>query len=271
MKETPAEQILASDSGEPILARWHVGLGWSLAWTSDVKAKWSVEWLKWQGFELFWGQLVREHMRQKHQRELDMKADVVDGHVRAAIDAFTPDERFENGLTSTLTILGPEPGGKESDCVDPAPDAPGAADAKPTGCMKVPMKQIAPGRYESDAPLPRYGSYLLKAEHVRKTEDGKDKVSAVSYGHVSNPYPREYASFEPNESVLARTAAATDATMRPESVAAVFDPQDEKVTSHEELWSKFILAAIAVFLVDLLLRRVRIFDRKFVVKTKRAT
>src|SRR5262249_27339504 len=50
MKPTPAEQILASDTDEPILARWHVGLGWSLAWTSDVKAKWAVEWLKWPGF-----------------------------------------------------------------------------------------------------------------------------------------------------------------------------------------------------------------------------
>lgn len=271
VKEAPAEQILASDTGEPILARWHVGLGWSLAWTSDVKAKWAVEWLKWQGFELFWGQLVREHMRQKHQRELDMKAEVVDGRVRASIDAFTPDERFENGLTSTLTILGPEPGGKESDCVDPVAGAApsNAKPEKPKGCMKVVMKQIAPGRYESDVPLPAYGSYLLKAEHVRKTEDGKDKVSAVSYGHVSNPYPREYASFEPNESVLARAATTTGATMRPENVAAVFDPQGEKVTSHEELWSKFIVAAIGVFLLDLLLRRVRIFDRKFVAKPRR--
>ena len=43
-----------------------------------------------------------------------------------------------------------------------------------------------------------------------------------------------------------------------------FDPQGEKVTFHEELWPRFIYAAIAVFLLDLLVRRVRLFDRKFV-------
>lgn len=278
MKEPPAEQILASETGEPILARWHVGLGWSLAWTSDVKAKWAVDWLKWQGFELFWGQLVREHMRQKHQRELDMKCEVVDGHVRASIDAFTPDERFENGLVSTLKILGPEPDALDQECPEnPAEKAklkgccPREPEGKEKGCEKVIMRQVAPGRYEADVPLDHYGSFLLKAEHVRTDEEGGKKVSAVSYGHVSNPYPKEYASFAPNEDVLARTAAATHASMRPASVATVFDPLDEKVTSHEELWSRFILAAIAVFLVDLLLRRVRIFDRKFVAaKARRA-
>src|SRR6185503_3310299 len=110
MKPPPAEQILASDTDEPILARWHVGLGWSLAWTTDVKTKWAVEWTQWKsGWELFWGQLVREHMRQKHQRELDMKAEIVAGRLHASIDAFTTDDRptFDNGLSSRLMILGP--------------------------------------------------------------------------------------------------------------------------------------------------------------------
>ena len=33
MKPAPAQMVLSSDIGEPILARWHVGLGWALAWT----------------------------------------------------------------------------------------------------------------------------------------------------------------------------------------------------------------------------------------------
>lgn len=243
MKPSPAEQILESDTHEPILARWRVGLGWSLAWTSDVKSRWSVEWLKWPGFEKFWGQMVREHMRQKHQRELDMKAEVVAGVLKASVDAFTPDERFENNLVSRLSITGPEPKG----------------DTK-----MVDMRQTAPGRYELEAPLDKYGSFLLKAEHIRELPDGTQKVTAVSYGHVSNPYPPEYASFEPNRDVLEGAALATGGAIDPEAPAAVFDPQGEKVTDHEDLWSRFIYAAIVVFLLDLFLRRVRIFDRKFV-------
>ena len=71
LKPPPAQELLTSDTGEPILARWRIGLGWTLAWTSDVKSRWAVEWLRWPGFERFWGQLVHEHMRQKHRRELD--------------------------------------------------------------------------------------------------------------------------------------------------------------------------------------------------------
>src|SRR5208282_5283315 len=68
MKPAPAQEILESELNEPILARWHVGLGWSLAWTSDVKNLWAVEWLRWPGYGQFWGQLVREHMRQKKRQ-----------------------------------------------------------------------------------------------------------------------------------------------------------------------------------------------------------
>ena len=37
MKPPPAQEILTSEISDPILARWHQGLGWTLAWTSDVK------------------------------------------------------------------------------------------------------------------------------------------------------------------------------------------------------------------------------------------
>jgi uncharacterized membrane protein len=242
MKPAPAQELLQSDTQEPILARWRVGIGWTLAWTSDVKSRWAVEWLKWPGFERFWGQLVHEHMRQKHRRELDMRAEVVGGRLHASVDAFGADERFENNLTSKLSIIGPEPGG-ETKVVD--------------------FRQTAPGRYEVDQPLDKFGSFLLRAEHLREAEGGAMKQVAVSFGHVSNPYPREYASFEPDVPTLERAALATGAAMDPATVQAIFDPAGEKVTFHEELWPRFVYAAIAVFLLDLFMRRVRLFDRKF--------
>jgi hypothetical protein len=243
MKPPPAQELLQSDAEEPILARWRVGLGWTLAWTSDVKSQWAVEWLRWPGFEKFWGQLVHEHMRQKHRRELDMKAEIVGDKLHASVDAFGADESFENNLVSKLSIVGPEPGG-ETKVVD--------------------LRQTAPGRYEVSLPLDKYGSFLLRAEHMHEDKDGQLRPVAVSYGHVSNPYPREYASFEPDLTTLEKAAIVTGGAVDPPTVRAVFDPSGEKVTFHEELWPKFIYAAMAVFLLDLLVRRVRLFDRKFV-------
>jgi len=249
MKPSPATELLASaDTEEPILARWRVGTGWSLAWTSDVKARWAVEWISWPGWEKFWGQLVREHMRQKHRRELDMKAEIVDGELVASVDAFTIDERFDNELQSKLHVIGPEPDGDS---------------------RTVEMRQIAPGRYEARLPMDEYGSFLLRAEHSRELDNGTLEPIAVSSGHVSNPYPREFAAFQTDTATLERVASATGGVFEPQDLAVAFDPGEEKITWHEELWARAVMAAIGIYLLDLLLRRVRIFDRKFRPRRRR--
>ncbi len=248
LKPHPAVQILASDQDEPILARWRVGLGWSLAWTSDVKNLWAADWLRWASFSKFWGQLVREHMRRKDRREIDMKTEVVGGRVRAVVDAFTADERFDNGMQSRFFVVGPAPGRDR---------------------REVTMRQTAPGRYEADFELDRYGSFLLRAEHAREAPSGAMDQIGVSYGQVSHPYPREYASFEPDVERLSRAVLAAGGSVDPEP-AAVFDPGEEKITTYEELWQRFLYAALIVFLLDLLVRRLRMFDRKFLPRRRRA-
>ena len=116
--------------------------------------------------------------------------------------------------------------------------------------------------------MDRYGSFLLKAEHLREQPDGSQKVVAVSYGHVSHPYPREYASFEPNRDLLSAVAKATGGGMSPATIGEIFDPAGQSITYHEDLWSRFVLLAIVLFVLDLLLRRLRLFDRKFVAPSR---
>jgi len=244
LKPAPAQLILQSDRGDPILARWRAGLGWAVAWTSDVKNNWSVDWLRWSGFSKFWGQFAREHMRIKRRQELPMQVEMRENTVHAVVDAFSADERFDNQLESKLVVTGP-------------------ATAKGKGERRdVPMRRTAPGRYEAELRLDDYGSFLLRAEHARIAADGSLQPFASSFGHVSNPYPREYGRFEPDIELQARAAAAAGGTLDPEP-AKVFDPQGEKIVYYRPLWSRFVLAAIGVFLLDLLIRRVRLFDRKF--------
>lgn len=250
MKPPPAQEILQSEVAEPILARWHVGLGWSLAWTSDVKNLWAVEWLRWPGYGQFWGQLVREHMRQKKRQQYDMRAEIdpSNGHVKASIDAIGGDDRFQNGLDAKLTVTGPQPNGE---------------------VRKVAMRQTAPGRYESDFPLERFGSFLLHASLEKPVDDGKGGMKSVqvaeSFGHVTNPYPREYLALAPDLVTMSRTARVTGGRMDPEA-KQIFDPAGETIRYHQDLWSRFIGAALGLYLLDLLIRRVRIFDRKRTAK-----
>src|SRR5690606_6853280 len=106
LKPAPAQQILASDTGEPILARWRVGLGYAVAWTSDVKNNWAIDWLRWDNFGRFWGQLVREHMRTQSRRELKLRPETVGHCVRAWVDAFTQDEDVDKTLLWRVSVTG---------------------------------------------------------------------------------------------------------------------------------------------------------------------
>jgi Ca-activated chloride channel family protein len=242
LKPAPAQLVLQSDRGDPILARWRAGLGWAVAWTSDVKNHWGVEWLRWSGYPKFWGQLVREHMRVKRRHELEMKTTLTGSHVRATVDAFTADERFDDNLESKLFV---------------------SAAGKPLERQEYPFRQVAPGRYEADFELAGFGSFLLRAEHAHRDPSGRSKPFATSSGHVSNPYPREYASFEPDLGKLGRAAAVGGGALDP-TPAALFDPGNEKVSYRKDLWDRFVLAALVAFLLDLLVRRVRLLDRKAV-------
>ncbi len=254
MKPAPAQEILESEVGEPILARWHVGLGWSLAWTSDVKNLWAVEWLKWPGYGQFWGQLVREHMRQKKRQQFDMRAEIdpATGHVKASIDAIGADDKFQNGLDAKLEVKGPLPS---------------------KTVRKVPMPQTAPGRYTADFPLDHYGSFVLHAALQKSIDDGKGgfKTATVaeSFGHVTNPYPREYLALAPDTTTLARAAEVTGGKLDP-TPKDFFDPAGQTITYHQDLWSRFVAAAIGVYLLDLLVRRLRIFDRKKTIRASTA-
>lgn len=234
----PAQVILESDasSPEPLLARWRVGLGWSLAWTSDLKNRWAVEWVRWPRWAPFWTQVVREHMRQRQRNELELRAEMLGNVAHVVVDAVSDRDRFENGLTSELTV---RPAGQRANA------------------QTVPMRQVAPGRYEVDVRLTQYGAFSLHATHRR---DGR--AVAESRGQVTNPYPREYAATTNNIALLEALAHATGGDVDP-TPARVWDPRGESTTRVKPLWMWFAGAAVALLLVDLLLRRVRIFDREF--------
>ncbi len=227
-----AEVILVSDLGEPILARWRHGAGTSVAWTSDVKNRWSADWIAWGGYPKFWAQLVRTSMRRKTYDSYDLFATVDDGRAKVVVDAIDSSDQFVNALDTQLQVI------------DPATNA-----VKQT----VPMDQTAAGRYVADFPIERYGSYLLKAVHSR----GGTKV-AESVGAVALPYPLEYLRTTPDSAPLRQAAIVTGGSDQLEPAAA-WKAGDESIAYTEELWPWVLLAMIALYLLDLYARRVRLF------------
>ena len=226
------EVILISDLGEPILARWKHGAGTSVAWTSDVKNRWSADWIRWGGYPKFWAQVVRSSMRRKVYDSYDLFAKVADGRAMVTVDAIDAGDKFVNELDTQLEVI------------DPATN-------KTT--QTVPMSQTAAGRYTADFRIQKYGSYLLKAVHKR---DGK--TVAESLGSVALSYPLEYLRTTPDLEPLRHATEVSQGHHQAEP-AKVWDPGKESVSYTQDLWPYVLLIVAGLFLLDLYAKRVRLF------------
>jgi hypothetical protein len=227
-----AETILISDLGEPILARWRYGAGTAVAWTSDVKNRWSVDWIRWNGYPKFWAQVVRSSMRRKVYDSYDLSAKVADGRAHVVVDAIDSGDKFVNELETRLEVIDPASG---------------------KTIEKLPMAQTAAGRYTADFRIQSYGSYLLKAVHQR---DGK--TVAESLGSVSLSYPLEYLRTTPDPEPL-RHAAQVSGGRDQAKPAEIWDAAGEKVATTQDLWPYVLLGVLGLFLLDLYAKRVRLF------------
>lgn len=226
------EVILISDLGEPILARWRVGTGTSVAWTSDVKNRWSVEWIRWSGYPKFWAQLIRTSMRRKVYDSYDMYARVDDGVARVMVDAVDTGDKFVNDLETSLEIIDP---------------------STSKTVRTIPMDQSAAGRYQASFDVDRYGSYMLKAVHKR---DGK--TVAESTGAVALPYPAEYLKSTPDEEPL-KHAALVSGGLDQAPVDRIWDPGDEDIKYTQDLWPWILLFVACLLIADIYMKRIRVF------------
>jgi len=227
-----AETILISDLGEPILARWRYGAGTAVAWTSDVKNRWSVDWIRWNGYPKFWAQVIRSSMRRKVYDSYDLNAQVADGRAHVVVDAIDAGDKFVNELDTHLEVIDPA-NGKTID--------------------KLAMPQTAAGRYTADFRIQKYGSYLLKAVHQRE-----GKTVAESLGSVALSYPLEYLRTTPDPEPLHHAAQVSGGNDQAQP-AQVWAPGDEKVSYTQDLWPYVLLGVLALFLLDLYAKRVRLF------------
>ncbi|HEX4450001.1 MAG TPA: VWA domain-containing protein [Kofleriaceae bacterium] len=227
-----AETILISDLGEPLLARWRYGAGTSVAWTSDVKNRWGVDWIRWAGYSKFWAQVVRSSMRHKVYDSYDLTAKVADGRAEVTVDAIDSGDKFVNELDTELQVI------------DPATNK---------VAQSLPMAQTAAGRYTADFKIQHYGSYLLKAVHQRG-----GKTVAESLGSVALSYPLEYLRTTPDEAPLQHAAQVSGGHDQAKP-AELWDPAGEETPYTQDLWPYVLIGVVGLFLLDLYAKRVRLF------------
>jgi len=94
------------------------------------------------------------------------------------------------------------------------------------------------------------GSYLFRA--VEADSGGASRVLAYSY-------PDEYHFYPPNTELLRSISNETKGRFQPRS-EDIFDAQGESTALPTPLWPYFAAIALVLYLTDVLLRRLRLFE-----------
>ncbi len=227
-----AEVILEAQDEDPLLARWHYGIGRSVAFTSDVKNRWAVDWLNWEGYGKFWSQLVRETARRTRGAEVDFKVDRRGNAAEVELTVVDESGHYPRGLEPALRVTGP------------------AADVR-----TVPLRQTAPGRYRASVPVSISPSspwrFELDAEGIpEEALDEAGRTRTVFY-----PYPDEYRFYPPDVEKLEALSQETGGKVGP-SIEDIFEVGDDRASVPTPLAPLLTGLGLLLYLLDIALRRV---------------
>ena len=82
-----AEVPLVTQKGDPLLAHWQYGLGRTVAFTSDARAKWAANWLGWEKFQQFWLQVAQWSLRRVEASDFNTEVAVEKGEGHISVEA----------------------------------------------------------------------------------------------------------------------------------------------------------------------------------------
>jgi Ca-activated chloride channel family protein len=261
-----ADLLLATPSGDPLLARWPVGLGQVVAWTSDLGPRWADAWARWPPFAKLWGQIARGTMRTRAARHFPLVARLDGGFADVSVEAIGPDDRFVSGLDATLEITevrldGTIPAGTTSTSTPLASPAPARATPK-RNVRRVALPESAPGHYEARFAIAPFGPVQVGALLLRASFSREGRAVADADGRLSLPFAPELRPVAPTgrsdsapigvdllAAIAARTGGGRLAT--PEDLFRDAAP----VPTSRSLRSPLLALVALLFLIDVAVRR----------------
>lgn len=231
LKDT-ATEVLATKRDDPMLAFWPFGLGRTAVFASDVKDRWASDWLQWRGYGPFFSSVVRSLAR---QRPAPLALQVTPGAVRAgrrtvsvAVEARDNQGQYRDQLSPLLQMRAPN--GSAAD---------------------VTARQVAPGRYEANviAPADQPLTITLQAP----------AGMAPTPRHVLPDLDAEYRLRPTDGAALRAIASATGGAFEPSPAALMRQPSAQQ-TTRRAAWPALVALALLLWMADVALRRVRVFE-----------
>jgi uncharacterized membrane protein/uncharacterized protein YegL len=233
LKDTALE-LIQTEEEDPLLAYWPIGAGRAAVFASDVKDRWAADWIKWRGYGPFFSAIVRELAGQRLAPwTLDLEvapARGVSRNVTVIVDARAADGTPKNLLRPSVRV---EAGGNVRDLV---------------------ARQVAPGRYEATLTTDA-------TSEISATLIGADIPAGTGLSRRFVPDAgAEYRFRAPDDTLLASLASSTGGSVAPTGESLRRSGTDSRA-ARRAMWPGLVLFALLAWAADLLLRRVRVFER----------
>jgi uncharacterized membrane protein len=241
-----AELPIVSHLGDPILAHWRIGLGKSVAFTSDAKNAWGRDWVAWGDYRRFWAQTLRWVMRSTPRSRYQVQTEIREGKGHVLVDALDPEGRFVNDLHIEGRVSDPARNGQP-----------------------LPFSQTGPGRYEATFDARDPGAYYLSFGY--RGEKGDQGI--VTTGTAVS-YSPEFRALETNHPLLSRLAEAGKGLGEGSGrilpgLDGVFEHNLPKPKASTDLWPWMLQIAVWGFFGDIVFRRVLVSRRDVQAGTRR--
>jgi uncharacterized membrane protein len=230
-----AEIPLMTESGDPLLAHWQYGLGRSVAFTSDARARWASQWLPWGQYRQFWSQIAQWALRRVENTDFASEVTVDKGRGVISVEAVDEEGNFQNFLELNARVVDPTGEGQD-----------------------LRLEQTAPGHYEARFDAASVGAYTINLMQM----EGENLIGTQMIGTSLNFSP-EFSTSETKWNLLNRLAEISRGKVFTElSMAAdPFHHDRLKTFQPKDLWEWLLRFSILLFPVDVALRRIQI-DRE---------
>jgi len=209
---------------DPVLAAWQYGLGRAVAFTSDASARWSANWVNWEGFARFWSQTVRWTITEGTDQNLESRIVMEGETARLIVDARDNAGGFLNGLNLIGSLVYP--------------------DRQAVGLQ---LEQVAPGRYEATFTPGAEGAYFIR---VNESDGALNQTG----GWVMS-YSPEYNLRTDAQSILPELTTFGGAELVLDDAGAAFAHTLNVQTATSPLAPLFLLIALLLLPVDIAVRR----------------
>jgi uncharacterized membrane protein len=215
-----ADTILMADREDPLLVRWQYGLGRAAVFTSDAKNRWAANWVQWPGFDKLWANIFRDLL--PHAPQSETTADFDRASEELVVDYRLSRNVEEPARTPDIFVLGPDG-------------------------FHAPLKmgKVAAGHYRGRLAIGQNQGLF----RVRPLVDSRAFPEVGFYRQED-----EMQEFGNHEQLLRQIAASTGGRYGVKA-GDVFDAAGRSIPSDMELWPGMLALALALNLLELVMRK----------------